>query len=87
MMMWYSGNGWGWAQWTLMTVGMVAFWALLITAVVLAVHYLAGSHDATTDPLTAGQNDPADVLAQRFARGEIDDTEYRSRLALLREHW
>ncbi|MGW4033270.1 SHOCT domain-containing protein [Streptomyces sp. NPDC004838] len=27
-----------------------------------------------------------DLLAERFARGEIDDDEYKRRLALLREH-
>ena len=32
MMMWYGGDG-GWVGWTLMTVAMVVFWALLITAV------------------------------------------------------
>jgi putative membrane protein len=43
MMMWYDGDGWGWAGWILMTVGMVAFWVLVITAVVLAIRYLTGS--------------------------------------------
>ncbi len=29
---------------------------------------------------------PGDVLAQRFARGEIDEDEYRRSIAVLREH-
>ena len=27
------------------------------------------------------------VLADRFARGDIDEAEYRSRLDILRDHW
>ncbi|MEU6808130.1 SHOCT domain-containing protein [Streptomyces sp. NPDC046831] len=48
-------------------------------------------------PATAGAPPPSgeggwqgrraeNLLAERFARGEIDDDEYRRRLALLREH-
>lgn len=36
MMMWYEGS-WTWGGWVLMTIAMVLFWALLITAVVLLV--------------------------------------------------
>lgn len=84
-MMWYSGDGWGWVSWILMTVGMVAFWALVITAVVLAVRHLTGPRGSAANAPSSGQ--PAEaVLAERFARGEINDDEYRQRLALLREH-
>jgi putative membrane protein len=95
MMMWYDGNGWGWAGWILMTVGMVAFWALVITAVVLAIRYLTGSRGSAASATSSGQNRPDDVLAERFARGEIDErfargeideNEYRQRLSALREH-
>ena len=64
MMMWYGG-GWGWAGWILMTLGMVAFWASVITAIILAVSYLAGSHGTTAGPTTT---------APTRARGEIDTT-------------
>jgi hypothetical protein len=36
-------------------------------------------HQFRTEP-------PDDVLAERFARGEIDENEYRQRLSALREH-
>jgi len=86
-MMWYSADGWGWLGWILMTVGMVAFWALLITAIILAIRYLATSRGpAATPPSIPGHVRAEDVLAERFARGEIDDNDYRQRLALLREH-
>jgi len=85
MMMWYGGD-WGWGGWVLMIVAMVAFWALLITAVILAVRYLAGPRGSAASRPAFGQTRAEDLLAERFARGEIGDDEYRQRLALLREH-
>jgi putative membrane protein len=80
-MMWWYGpgmNGWGYG---LMTVSMVLFWALIILGVVALVRYLArgdkGPTAATTRPT------PEDLLAERFARGEIDEQEYRNRLNTL----
>jgi putative membrane protein len=81
MMMWYGSN-WGWGAWSLMTVGTVAFWALLITSVVLVVRYLV------TPSAAAGPLDPKsaeDLLAERYVRGEIDADDYGQRVALLRE--
>jgi putative membrane protein len=82
MMSWYGDGmgGWGYA---LMTVSSVLFWALGILAVVTLVWYLArssGSRDAGIAP----ERTPEQLLAQRFARGEIDEQEYHSRLATLR---
>jgi putative membrane protein len=76
-MMWWYGNGmdgWGFA---LMTVGTLAFWTLAVLATVAVVRYLGGRGRA--EPRT-----PEGVLADRFARGEIDGAEYRSRLDTLR---
>ena len=83
MMMWYRGD-WGWGGWILMTVAMVVFWALLITAVVLLVRYLVTSR-GTVVPPAVGPRSAEDLLAERYARGEIDDDEYQRRLALLRQ--
>jgi len=81
MMMWYGSN-WGWGAWSLMTVGMVAFWALLITSVVLVVRYLVtpSAAEGALDPKSA-----EDLLDERYVRGEIDADEYGQRVALLRE--
>lgn len=54
MMMWSGGHGWGWAGWILMTVGMVAFWALVITAVILAIHYLVRDDRMAARPSSLG---------------------------------
>ncbi len=49
-MMWHDGDGWTWVGWVLMSVGMVASWALVITAVVLAIRYLASPRGTATSP-------------------------------------
>ncbi|WP_316742032.1 SHOCT domain-containing protein [Streptomyces sp. MK7] len=91
-MMWYDG-GWGWGGWIVMTLFMVLFWAVLIVGLIALVRYLAGTrhHQQPGSPPPSGwgggQNRGAEnLLAERFARGEIDEDEYRRRLALLREH-
>jgi uncharacterized membrane protein len=35
--MMYGGDDWMWGGWILMTLAMVVFWALVITAIVLAI--------------------------------------------------
>ncbi|MEU1273224.1 SHOCT domain-containing protein [Streptomyces sp. NPDC005799] len=86
MMFWYDHNvsGWGWFG---MSLGMIVFWGLIITAFVLLFRSLSrpapgGSPDAThwTPP---AQTSPEQLLAERFARGEIDEEEYQRRLRVL----
>lgn len=90
-MMWYDG-GWGWGGWFAMTVFMVLFWALIIAGVIALVRYLTGTrhhqsgpHPASGEP-RGGSRQAEDLLAERFARGEIDEDEYLRGLTLLREH-
>lgn len=77
------GGGWGWVGWTITAVVLVLFFAVLITAAVLAVRYLSGGHRGPGGHPGRG---PEEVLAERFARGEIDADEYRQRVTLLHEH-
>jgi putative membrane protein len=63
----------GWSA-ALMVVIWLLFWASFLGGLVL----LAKGPAAATRPQTPGQ-----ALAHRFARGEIDEEEYRSRLAVL----
>ncbi|MEV1042688.1 MULTISPECIES: hypothetical protein [unclassified Streptomyces] len=88
-MMWYDG-GWGWSGWFFMTVVMVVFWSLLIVGIVALTHYLTNTHrgrqsDPTSGDAAWGSRRAEDLLAERFARGEIDEDEYKRRLTLLRE--
>ena len=73
MMVWWSQHGDGWA-FMLMSISLLLFWGLVILGVVVVVRYLAGGRHRSAD----------EVLAERLARGEIDEPEYRSRKAALR---
>jgi putative membrane protein len=88
--MWHHGyGGWGWGSWILTAIVLTVFFALVITAIVAAMRYLGGPghhHGPAAAHGTPPGRRPEDILAERFARGEIDDEEYRRRVALLREH-
>ncbi len=86
MMFWY-GHNMGWWGWAGMGIGMVLFWALLIAGIVALIVYTTGGRQGRQLPPGAtSTSSPEQVLAARFARGEINETEYRDRLAVLREH-
>jgi putative membrane protein len=82
MMDWYyDGHGmsaWGWVA---STVGTVAVLALLVLGVVLLARSTPRASDGSS--LAAAPRSPDQILAERFARGEIDEDEYRQRLATL----
>lgn len=77
MMGWYQGDM-GWFGWILMSVTMVAFWALVVFAVVALFR---GTRQSVERP---GHRDAREILDERFARGEIDQDEYHARCELLR---
>ena len=73
-MIWFSQDGgWSWWAFGLMLVGMIVFWGLVIWGIVWIVRSSRRSDDGS----------PERVLAERFARGEIDEEEYRRRLDVL----
>ena len=81
-MMWdYSDhmNGWGWA---FMTVGWLFLWALIVVGIIALVRHL-GRDDG--DRYSSAGGTAEELLGQRFARGEIDEGEYRHRLDVLRQ--
>lgn len=75
----YGGHmgGGGWALMALVTI----MFAAALTVGVLA---LLRSRETPAGAPAAGST-PERVLAERFARGEIDDAEYAGRLSTLRE--
>ncbi len=83
MMFWYGHNmgGWGYAG---MAIGMFLFWALVLGGIVALIRVAGGDQRnriaAPTEP------DARQVLAVRFAQGDITEGEYRDKLAVLREH-
>lgn len=76
--MWWFDNGMhGWDAWwgyPLMTVSMVVFWGLVVFG---AITLARRNRSAPARP------DAEQVLAERFARGEIDEHEYHQRLDTL----
>ena len=84
MMFWsdHDMSGWGYAG---MVIGMVLFWVLLIVGIIALIRYTTGATQTrvTATPHYRDYETPEQVLACRFARGEIDDTEYRNRLEVL----
>lgn len=73
---WYH-EGAGWGGWLLMTLAMVVFWALVVAAVVAL--FRGGGEPVVT------RRTPDQILDERFARGEIDEAEYRDRREALRD--
>jgi putative membrane protein len=70
MMFWYGGH-WAWWQGGLMWLGMIVFWGLLIWAAYALITNL------TRKPGRDSGDDPARILDQRLARGEIGAEEYQ----------
>jgi len=67
---WHDGS-WG-------ILWMLASWVtivVLVWVIALAIRHEAGGADR--------RRDPVEILQERFARGEIDEAEYRSRLNVL----
>jgi len=69
-MMWWNGDA-SWWVWTVMTLSMLAFWGLIAWVVVVVAR--------NNDGMPSGRK-PRDILAERYARGDIDAEEYHRRL-------
>jgi putative membrane protein len=101
-MFWYGPHlgSWAWA----LGLGSLVFWALVAVAIIALVRSFARSGQGPNPPHQGyasgtgshGQPAPApghaaapeQILAERFARGEIDEDEFHQRMAALRaEAW
>lgn len=82
-MMYWSDYHMGWWGYAWMGVGMVVFWALIALAVIAVVKYVADDRRVDVHPAAPPFSSAEQILAGRFARGEIDETEFRSRRAAL----
>ena len=76
-MMYWHGDWNGWA-WVVMVVSMLAFWALVVVGIWLAVR-------SSVTPPADGSRSAEETLRQRYAAGELDDEEFARRLHVLRE--
>lgn len=79
-MMYGWNGGWGVGAWVVMALLMLLFWGGVITVVV----FLLRRGHGTGGPLGAPPDSAESILNERFARGEIDETEFTARRAALR---
>ncbi len=78
---WY-GDGWGIGLWIVMIILMVVFWGAIAAAIVWIVRRRP-DHQITS-AVARPHGDAERILSERFARGEIDETEFIARRAALR---
>ena len=96
-MMWDEGwhMGWGWGGWFATALMMLVLWGVLAAVVVATVRWGRGGSfqepHAPAPPHAVGPPAPGataggaeQVLAERYARGEIGEDEYLHRQAVLR---
>ena len=80
----YWGNsGWGWEAWLPMMLVMLAFLGVVVWAVAIFTRSWTSRppyHDHVEH-----DDDPKRLLDERFARGEIDEEEYRTRRDVLHQ--
>ncbi|WP_370647182.1 SHOCT domain-containing protein [Mycobacterium sp. IDR2000157661] len=87
-MFWY-GHDMGWWGYAGMGIGMVLFWTLVVVGIVALIRVSLGAKDSGSTASMPPQQHyrvPEEILADRFARGEIDEADYENRLRLLHEH-
>jgi len=58
---------------------MLLFWVIVIAGIVLLVRWAGGPRGQATPPAPTSPPDARRILDERFARGEIDEDEYRRR--------
>ena len=69
--MWWSDGGWSWWAWCVMGGAMLVFWVLVAWVIVTLMRSNRSDAPAAYRP--------EDILADRYARGEIDHDEYQRR--------
>lgn len=76
------GDHMSWGGW-----GMMFGWTLILVVLILVVWGFAdGRWPGRGSSVDRGEDRAESVLRQRYARGEIDEEEYRRKLDELRRH-
>ena len=88
-MFWHDGMGM--VGWWGLGLGMLLFWGVVIAGIVLLVRWAVGGRGPQGTrgrrlhrTHHAARSDAHRILDERFARGEIDEEEYRQRRQVLR---
>lgn len=75
-------GSWGFAGWLMMTLMMLLVWGVPVGLVVWLIRSNFNRDHATRAPQPG--TDADQMLAERYARGEIDEEEFRRRREVLR---
>lgn len=79
-MMWWSNSGWGAGTWTVMVAMMVLFWGAITVGVwVIRRVRPGGRGSGGSRPVERADRE----LAERSARGEIDEAQFTRTRAIL----
>lgn len=82
--MWYwSGYGPSFFEWLVMAISMALIWAALAWGMLT----LLRSPRFRASPASPDRSTPEEILARRFAAGEIDEAEFDHRMAVLHGHF
>lgn len=74
-------DGWGTGGWIAMAFVMIVFWTIVVVAIVAVMR---SNQWRRPEPGPGRADDAERILAERFARGEIDADEYKQRRDILR---
>jgi putative membrane protein len=83
MVMWH-GN-WSGADWVLMSIAMLMFWAAVIAGTLWLIRATRARVGNRRDGVSLDKRDQpnaataSDILDSRYARGELSDDDYRAR--------
>ncbi len=80
-MLGYHDGNWGGGDWLAMGAMMLLSWAVVIGLVVWAVRSIRDEPQNPESGRTTGAS-PDDILAERYARGEIEENEFLHRREL-----
>lgn len=79
--MWHMDDGWGW--WMIFGwAGMIAFWGIVIWAILVVV----GRGDRRRDDQTVPGPTAREIAERRYASGEISAEEFEAILSRLERH-
>jgi len=81
----YDHANWGATEWLAMSLMMLLFRGLLIGLVVWAVRNLRTEGESVQPRDGSGRAD--EILAERYASGDMDEAEFRRRRGLLHSTW
>jgi len=62
-----------------MGLGMLLFWGLIIFGIVMLVRGVGVTSGANASIAKVSDKTPRDILAERYARGEIDKAEFEEK--------